>query len=281
MIVETHDQWTLAVNLSFGVEGDRRSGTAGIKDDNFLGLGKSLLFDISDEPERTSTTIRYRDITFLGSRWQLELEHQKSTDGFADHFQFEYPFFSLSTPRAGGVEWARQESTEYLWSDGEKRVEGDADTQAWEVWGLRLPGGDVRINRLLVGAFGESAHFRNWQSLYGLPYPQPKDRDLVGPEVGWERTTFRWKVVHGFRAWFRQEDLALGPNWKVMTGLSLPLFGGDSARSLSGVVRLRDSSRGRSSPGSAQPSRDGSRTAAWQTWSATSSWAAPSPAGRA
>lgn len=231
VIVETHDQWTLAVNLSFGVEGDRQYGTAGIKDDNFLGLGKSLRFEIADDPDRTSTTFGYRDITFLGSRWQLELEHQKSTDGSADHFQFEYPFFSLSTPRAGGVEWRREKSTEYLWSDGERRVAGDTDTQAWEVWGgLRLPGGDVRINRLLVGAFGESAFFRNWESLYGPPYPQPQDRDLVGPELGWERTTFRWKVVRGFRAWYRQEDLALGPNWKVVTGLSLPLFGGDSVR---------------------------------------------------
>jgi hypothetical protein len=231
VIVETHDQWTLAVNLSFGVEGDRKSGTAGIKDDNFLGLGKSLLFDITDEPERTSTTFRYRDITFLGSRWQLELEHQSSTDGSADHFQVEYPFFSLSTPRAGGVEWRREEATEYLWSDGERRVAGESNTRDWEVWGgLRLPGGDVRINRLLVGAFGESALFRNWESLHGPPYPQPKDRDLSGPELGWEHTTFRWRVVRGFRAWYRQEDLALGPNWKVVSGLSLPLFGGDSAR---------------------------------------------------
>ncbi len=231
VIVETHDQWTLALNLSFGVEGDRRSGTAGIKDDNFLGLGKSLLFDIKDDPERTSTTFRYRDITFLGSRWQLELEHQESTDGSADHVRVEYPFFSLSTPRAGGVEWKREKSTEYLWSEGERRVAGDTDTQEWEVWGgLRLPGGDVRVNRLLLGAFGESAHFKNWESLYGPPYRQPQDRDLVGPQLGWERTTFRWKVVRGFRAWYRQEDLALGPNWRVMTGLSLPLFGGDSAK---------------------------------------------------
>lgn len=231
VIVDTRDQWTLAVNLSVGVEGDRQSATFGVSDDNVLGFGKSLFFEVTDDPERTSTTFRYRDITFLGTRWQLELDHRASTDGSADHFRFEYPFFSLSTPRAGGVEWSREESRKYLWSVGERRVEGDASTTDWEVYGgLRLPGGNVRINRLLVGAFSESASFRNWQSLYGAPYSQPQDRDLVGPELGWEHTTFRWKVVRGFRAWFRQEDLALGPNWKVVTGISLPLFGGDGAR---------------------------------------------------
>jgi hypothetical protein len=231
VIVETRDQWTLAVNLSFGVEGDRRSATFGVSDDNVLGFGKSLLFDVTDDPERTSTTFRYRDITFLRSRWQLELEHRESSDGRANHFRFEYPFFSLATPQAAGVEWNREESRKYLWADGERRVSGETNTRDWEVWGgLRLSGGGLRTNRLLVGAFGESAFFRNWQSLYGPAYPQPNDRDLAGPELGWEHTTFRWKVVRGFRAWFRQEDLSLGPNWKVVTGLSLPLFGGDGVR---------------------------------------------------
>ena len=95
---------------------------------------------------------------------------------------------------------------------------------------MRMREGGIRTDRLIVGAFGERTFFRNWKSLTGAPYPQPMDRVLAGPEVGWEHQTFRWKLVRGFRAWLRQEDLPLGPNWKVTTGLSLPFFGGDSAR---------------------------------------------------
>jgi hypothetical protein len=229
--VETHDQWSTGVTLSFGMSGDRRSTSFGLSEDNVLGLGKSFSFEITSDPERTSSTFRYRDITFLRSRWQLELEHQSSSDGSVDHFLFQYPFFSLATPKAGGVDWKREESREYLWSDGERRVAGEVNGRDWEVWGgLRLPGGGLVTDRLLFGAFGERALFRNWQSLYGPQYPQPEDRDLVGPEVGWDHQTFRWKVVRGFRAWMRQEDLPLGPNWKLTTGLSLPFFGGDSIR---------------------------------------------------
>src|ERR1019366_3074697 len=194
VVVETHDQWSAGVNVSFGMSGDRRTASFGLSEDNVLGLGKSFLFDVSSDPERTSTTFRYKDITFFHSRWQLALEHQSSSDGSMD-----------------------------LWSDGERRVTGDANMRSWEVWGgLRLPGSGIRTDRVLVGAFGERAVFSDWQSLYGPPYPQPRDRNLVGPEVGWDHRTFRWKLVQGFRAWLRQEDLPLGPNWTVTTGLSLP-----------------------------------------------------------
>ena len=229
--VETHDQWTTSVRASFGVAGNRRSVSLGLSEDNLLGMGKSLFLDVTSEPERTSTTFRYKDLTFFHSRWQLELEHQSSSDGSTDHLRFEYPFFSLATPRAGGVDWKRDESTKFLWSEGEERIAGEANTRTWELWGgLRLPGAGLQTDRLIVGAFGERALFRNWHSLSGPDYPQPLDRDLVGPEVGWEHRTFRWKVVRGFRAWLRQEDVPLGPNWKVTAGLSLPFFGGDSVR---------------------------------------------------
>lgn len=231
VVVETHDQWSTGVNVSFGISGNRRHAGFGLSEDNVLGLGKSLLFDVSKDPDRTSTTFRYKDITFLHGRWQLTLEHQSSSDGSTDHFRFEYPFFSVTTPRAGGVDWSRNESTMYLWSDGEQRVAGNANLRSWEVWGgLRLPGGGIRTDRLLVGAFGDRAVFSDWQSLTGSFYPQPQNRNLVGPEVGWDHQTFRWKLVQGFRAWLRQEDLPLGPNWTVTTGLSLPLFGGDHER---------------------------------------------------
>jgi hypothetical protein len=231
VVVETHDQWTTGVTLSFGMSGDRRSTSFGLSEDNVLGLGKSFLFDVSSDPERTSTKLRYKDMTFLRSRWQLELEHQASSDGSTDHFRFEFPFFSLTTSKAGGVDWRRDESRKYLWSEGERRVAGEARILSWEAWGgLRFRGSGIRTDRLLVGAFGERALFRDWQSRGGPAYPQPKDRVLAGPEVGWDHRTFRWRLVRGFRAWLRQEDLPLGPNWKVVTGLSLPLFGGDSVR---------------------------------------------------
>ena len=121
--VETRDQWTTSVRAGFGMSGDRRSVSVGLSEDNVLGLGKSLLFDVSSDPERTSTTFRYEDITFLGGRWQ----------------------------------------------------------------------------RLVVGAFGERARFRGWESLHGTAHPQPEapspGRRASGS--GSQRTSARRSTARG------------------------------------------------------------------------------------
>jgi hypothetical protein len=231
VVVETHDQWTTGVGIDFGVSGNRRHSGGSISEDNLFGLGKSVLLEVRSDPERTSTAFRYRDLTFLRSRWQLGLGHKKSSDGSTDFFQLEYPFFAILTPRAGGVEWHREGLQEYLWSGGHRNVAGQADTRSFAVWGgVRLPGDGILTNRLTFGVFGERASFHDWRRLDGSPYPQPQDRDLLGVEVGWEHQTLNWRVVQGFRAWLRQEDLPLGPNWQVTTGLSLPALGGDRTR---------------------------------------------------
>ncbi len=231
VVVETHDEWSTGLSIDFGISGNRRHSGGSISEDNLLGMGKSILLDIRSDPERTSTTLHYRDFTFLHSRWQLGLEHTKSSDGATDAFQLEYPFFAILTPWAGGMEWRREGLQEYLWSGGERHVAGQANTRTFEVWGgLRLPGDGILTNRLTLGVFGDQAHFHDWRRLDGSPYPQPEDRDLLGVEVGWEHQTFNWRVVQGFRAWLRQEDLPLGPNWLLTTGVSLPAWGGDRAR---------------------------------------------------
>ncbi len=231
VVVETHDQWTTGIGIDFGVSGNRRHSGGSVSEDNLFGLGTSILLDVRSDPERTSTTFRYRDFTFLNSRWQLGLEHTKSSDGSTDTFQLEYPFFAILTPRAGGVEWQRQGLQDYLWSGGQRNVAGQANTRSFKVWGgLRLPGDGILTNRLTFGVFGEQALFHDWRRLDGAPYPKPQDRDLLGFELGWDHQTLNWRVVQGFRAWLRQEDLPLGPNWQVTTGLSLPAFGGDRDR---------------------------------------------------
>lgn len=231
VLVETRDQWTTALRTTFSISGDHRTVGVGLSEENFLGWGKGLLIDVTSDPERTSTNFSYRDITFLGTRAQLELEYQSASDGSADHLLFSYPFFSRATPRAGGIEWRQDGRNRSLWAEGEKQVEGGQSYRAWEAWGgLKLPGDGDHADRVIVGAFGEQAHFQDWRTVDGAPYPDPGNRDLVGPEVGFQHQAFRWATVRGFRAWLRQEDLLLGPDWAVTAGLSLPLFGGDRAR---------------------------------------------------
>lgn len=231
VVVETYDQWTIDVDVRYDVSGDRKRSGGSISDDNLLGWGKSVSFGMESDPDRDSMEFGYKDRTVLGSRWQVDLKYTDSSDGSESFLRVQYPFFALRTPRAGGVEWRQKDSVEYLWSDATRSVSGAVDRRDFEVWyGIRLPGESIRTDRLIAGAFGEQARYGAWRRDDGSPYPQPEDRDLLGPEVGWEHQTFRWQLVKGFRSWHRQEDLPLGPNWRVTTGLSLPALGGDRTR---------------------------------------------------
>jgi hypothetical protein len=231
VVVETRDQWSIGIDASYDVSGSSTESGFGIEDDNFLGTGKGIELEYESDAERTSTMVGYKDRSFRGGRWQIDLKNTSSSDGYARYLHVRRPFYSVTTPRAGGFEWWQASSIEHLWSNTEKSVAGKEERRDIEAWyGMRLPGSGIRTDRLLLGAFGELARFGAWTRSDGSPYPQPDDRDLIGPEIGWEHKTFRWQLVQGFRSWQRQEDLPLGPNWRVTTGLSLPALGGDRTR---------------------------------------------------
>lgn len=231
VIVETRDQWTISVDASYDVSGNRHRGGGSLSDDNLLGSGKSVLVGLTTDPERESRTFGYGDRAFFGSRWQVDLESTTSSDGFARFVRVRYPFFALSTRWAGGLEWRQGDSREHLWSESERAVEGRVERRELEAWfGFRLRQRGLRTDRLIFGVFGERALFDAWRRIDDRPLARPEDRDLLGGEVSWEHQTFRWQLVEGFRSWHRQEDLPLGPNWKLTAGLSLPALGGDRTR---------------------------------------------------
>ncbi len=238
--VRTHDQWTMLVGASFGLAGNRTHMGGSLSEDNFLGWGKQVLTEYDSSTERTITTLRYKDSLLLGTRWQLRVQHRKLSDGKDDEIDLAYPFFALATPRAGGVSWLRSSLTEYLYVGSHHAVEGTTDATSFQLWGgVRMPWDSGTTDRLTFGVFKDSADFSDWRTVDGRPYPTPEGHFMQGVLVGWDHQVDRWLVVSGFRAWQRQEDVALGPNWTVTAGVSTPAFGGDRTRiKLTGLLNL-------------------------------------------
>lgn len=231
VFVETHDQWTLELSVNYGRMGRRQKAGVSVAEQNFLGWGKTVFLDARSDPERDSITAGYSDPLFLGTRWRLSAAHREASDGTADEFSLNYPFFSLATPLAGGVWYRRESLVEYLWASGRKVVSGDTLRRSLLVWGgMRLAGDGETTRRVTAGIFAERAAFSRWSFRTGATYPEPADRELVGLKVGLEAQSSRWEVVQGFRGWWRQEDLPLGPNWAVTLGVSSPALGGDRLR---------------------------------------------------
>lgn len=246
VVVETRDQWTTEFSLNYGLAGSRQKGGVSLTEKNFLGWGKGLDLEWKTDPERSSVTLSYDDPLLLSTRWRLATSYSEASDGTTKYFALSYPFFALDTPLAGGVELRKERLREFLWAAGKKAVEGDASRQELRLWGgLRLPGGRAITNRLILGLFSDEAVFGQWQHTDGEPYAAPGDRDLAGLELTWDHQVDRWEVLRGFRAWERQEDVPLGPNWSATLGLSLPTFGGDRRRVLLGADLTLGALRGR------------------------------------
>jgi hypothetical protein len=231
VVVRTRDQWTTEAGFNLGIAGSQQKYGFALTEQNFAGYGKRVEAVWRSDEERDSLTAIYHDPLLLGSRWTLDVAYSDTSDGSGERFSLVRPFYALDTTRAGGVEWRRESLIEYLWAGGDKQVEGEAALRSFSLWGgIGLAASGGSRNRVTAGVFVDRAEFIEWGYIDGRAYPTPADRDLVGVEVGVEHQSDRWEVIQGFRAWSRQEDVPLGPNWRAVVGVSLPALGGESNR---------------------------------------------------
>jgi hypothetical protein len=230
--VETHDQWTLEFGASFGIVGDRQDWSVEFQEKNFLGYGKKVDFDYTSDVERTERVIGYYDPNILGSWWLGELRYADRSDGFRELVRLERPFYSLATNRAWGGTWERDNKVDYLYSEGSAVVSGPRKIESATVWfGRRFLSTNKVTRRYTVGFEHNHDRFEDWKyDEAGAPFDTPDDILIDGPRATFERVTDRFEVLHGFRAWSIQEDVAFGPNVSLGATLSLPELGGDMPR---------------------------------------------------
>jgi len=224
VVVTTRDLWTLQAGVQLGMFGNRTRTGVTFWEQNFLGFGKQVNVGSRSTFERNEWTYFYLDPDVLGTRKQLWVEHQDTTDGTHDEGWLKLPFYSLDSSRAWGVSFIRQHLDEYLWSDAAEVVKGRHDINALSAWaGIRLGSRGTAANRLILGWDHRIDGFVDWRWIHGGPvFPDPEDRHIEGPRIGFEHLADNFEVVHGFRAWTSQEDVALGPNFTVHTTYSLP-----------------------------------------------------------
>lgn len=104
VVVETRDQWTIDVDLAYDMSGNRSRAGGSISDDNLLGSGKSVLVGVVSDPERSSKTFGYKDLTLLGGRWQIDLKGTMSSDAYERFLRRERTYMWALADLAGRVE---------------------------------------------------------------------------------------------------------------------------------------------------------------------------------
>lgn len=96
--VWVRDAWTIEVRASVQQVGGQRSVNLGIKDQNFMGTGKTIGVSVTKDHERSDSQFSYSDPQLLGSRWKLSGDYQALSDGNARTLLVERPFFALGAP---------------------------------------------------------------------------------------------------------------------------------------------------------------------------------------
>jgi hypothetical protein len=232
--VETHDQWSLQVGADAGLSGNRGTFGFQIQEENLMGWGKELSLGFDSDVERDTWNYGYIDPNIFGTRWTTELVYQDRTDGFLKRIRVGRPFYSLETHTAWGGWWESEELTEHLYSAGESVVQGRRTSRFLRGWyGIELGNSGPVTRRLTVGWDVQQTNYDDWHWVEtGDPYPFPQPLDVSGIRVGYEQVANNYEVLYGFRAWSSQEDVGLGPNFRIGATFSGPALGGDISRVL-------------------------------------------------
>jgi hypothetical protein len=234
VVVETHDQWSLQVGADAGLSGNRGRFGFQLQEENLLGWGKYVNIGYDTDIERDTWSFRYQDPNLFRTRWVAEIGYQNRTDGYFKDIRLGRPFFSLETPRAWGGRWESEEITEYLYAANESAVQGRRNSEVLRGWyGLKLGSGVRTTRRVFAGWDAQRVTYDDWQWVdTGNLYPTPQDLEISGPRIGYEQIADNYEVLSGFRSWSSQEDVGLGPSFRVGATISGPAVGGDINRVL-------------------------------------------------
>lgn len=209
--VRTTDVWTLSPSISFGRGGGKNSGGIALKEHNLFGSGASLVLGYKSDVDRDSLSLRYFDRNLLSSRYQLTAGYADASDGYAQNFSLEKPFFALDSRRAIGAQFHSGRRTESLYDQGEIGAQYElaaAKHEFYVGWSDGLHQGWSK--RLTTGiGFDSSDYNPVGDNLHPTP-ALPADRQFIYPFVGFELLQDDYVTTRNFDQMNRTEDRHLG-----------------------------------------------------------------------
>jgi outer membrane protein assembly factor BamA len=227
VVVRVHDVWTMSPGFSFGRKGGENSTKFEFEDTNFLGLGKTISVERSENVDRGAWRLGYADPHVFGSWWQLALAHSALSDGSSDELSFGRPFYSLDSRWSAGISALDSELTTPVYSLG-KQVGGfETHTQTFGVSGGLSKGlVDGWTTRYLFGVRHDARSFAADSS--GPTTVVPEDHRYTYPYIGMQWIEDSYVTARNLNQIGRTEDLHLGRSLTVTAGVAPTVLGSTS-----------------------------------------------------
>jgi hypothetical protein len=227
VLVRVHDVWTMSPGVSFGRKGGENSTRFEFEDTNFLGLGKTISVERSQNVDRGAWRLGYVDPHVLGSWWRLSAAHATMSDGTDDQFALGRPFFSLDSRWSAQLAAIDTESTLPRYSLGKQTERFNAH--------VRTLGFDAGVSRGLIEGwttrylFGVRYDERDFTADQSAPDALiPEDRRYAYPYVGMQWLEDSYVTTRNLNQIGRTEDLHLGRSVTMTAGFASTALGATS-----------------------------------------------------
>lgn len=236
--VTVQDTWTLIPQISFstGTGNNRRS--AGISENDWLGLGKRLELGVEESDNRRSLQGVYEDDRVWGTQKRLLAAHLERTDGQRTVGYFGRPYRSLVEKEAWNVNSDTFNLLGRLFQDGEVRyVFRQRHTDAGGQWSFARGEPKSLVHRYTLGfSYIEdrfsTATLQDYQDIDVDPATVshdpdmlPENRRFVGPSIGFTEIEPDYVSMNYIDRFDRVEDYNLGNEFSVNSMLAFNAMG--------------------------------------------------------
>lgn len=217
--IDVNEVWTLVPTLGFSRSGGNNDYSFGFKDSNFLGYGKSFNITYNKSDERSGELFEYIDPNTGWHQTRMGLAYENNSDGSRQFFSFERPYFSLTTPSAGGVEYEeydREESYYDLGDEVDTYRHFSKNTEIFYGSKLSLSNED-NVHRLNVGYLEQDDTFFSIPSApNSVPLPQNRLFKITWAEHQYIQNNFsRFENIQQIN---QVEDINFGVQSKLRLG---------------------------------------------------------------
>jgi hypothetical protein len=225
--VIVHDVWTLEPGINFSRSGGVNSWGFDFKDSNIFGFGKSFEVGHSSNVDRSSTFLNWSDPNALGTRWTDSVQYSHNSDGTVWGVGAAYPFYSLETPYAAGIDAGNAHSVVERYRLGDRYDAYGNDWRTGDAFVAKsLLINDRWTDRLMLGWRVDDSTFYEAPGR-ALLAPLPTDRNLSYPFARLQWTRNNYQTVDNLALIARTEDVHMGLDASIGVGYATPVFGAD------------------------------------------------------
>lgn len=215
--VDVYEVWTLVPELTYSHTGGNNSYGVGLRDSNFLGLGKTVNLIHTSNSQRTGNLLSYYDPNIGWADSTLALGYANNSDGTERQINVERPFVAIDTGWTGGLDYYHFSREDSLYNAGKEATRFAHDGQQESLfYGWRLNNAPRTANRFLLG------YTRDHDNFFAVPNAAtsllPGDRQFDYPWIEYQHLNNTFIKAENIQQINRVEDYNLGAEFRLRLG---------------------------------------------------------------